>query len=170
MGFGIAWQKKTKRESVIEELDDDIRVIEIERGDAQRAGSDAESDFKAWASSKHKELDVLRNGWPDFLLKSKLDGKAFGVEVKSENDRLSAEQVACFGVLEAAMVPVYIWSPGTPDKLTPWRSYLKRRPKLRSKANRVNAVDKVSAKNAMRWLKSEERFKAIAARRMPGKR
>ena len=129
----INWHNETRAEQKIRQLDDELKVIELYKGNVpiDVSGNEAESYFQAWVKGRHGHR-VLRAGWPDFLLKHKTTGEVFGVEVKSETDRLSRSQARCFALLGEAGLNVYVWSPTAPKVLTPWRAYLKRTQKFRA--------------------------------------
>ncbi len=67
-----------------------------------------------------KGMKLTRHGWPDFLVE-RLDGGFMGVEVKSDSDEVRPSQRTTFAVLERVGIPVFIWRPCRPDRLTPWR-------------------------------------------------
>ncbi len=135
MGFGKYNISETVRERKIRALDDELRVIDLYKGEAGHViGNEAEDYFVAWVKGRHGHR-VLRAGWPDFLLVDKATGKPFAVEVKTGSDRLSRRQANCFEVLEKAGIPVFVWSPETPKVITPWRAYAKRKgPRFRDDA------------------------------------
>ena len=119
----------TRRESEIQELDDEIVRLEKsvsppDPDGRELFGKDAEMFFRYWTKSRHRH-QLNRGGWPDFLVTSRKDGKVFGVEVKSSCDCLSRGQAKCFAVLEKAGLPVYVWQPTRPSILVPWRKWFK---------------------------------------------
>lgn len=57
-----------------------------------------ENQIKQRATEKGYE--VLRNGWPDFLLYKVLENKAVFVEVKSKKDKISKSQKRMAEVLK----------------------------------------------------------------------
>ncbi len=122
--------KKSRREREIEGLDKELvelerqRLHRVERNERVAVGSEAERCFYERAAAKD-EHEIHRGGWPDFLLASKVTGKLFGVEVKSETDLLSRGQVKCFAMLEKAGIPIYVWQPRRPAVLAPWRTWFK---------------------------------------------
>jgi hypothetical protein len=75
-----------------------------------------------------RDLDVGRNGWPDFCCKSPSGGLA-AVEVKHRMDPLSPDQKDCAAYLEAAGIDVYVFNSGWSRRrgapaLVPWRRYV----------------------------------------------
>jgi hypothetical protein len=100
--------------------------------DAQPGGVDprytvctlTERQFIDWGLTR--DMQIQRQGWPDFLCQSTKGGFA-GIEVKqSPDDPLRDSQVRCFRFLEQAGIPVYVWTPVT-KRLTPWREHCPRR-------------------------------------------
>ncbi len=85
--------------------------------------TDTEADFFRSIVVADK-AQILRNGWPDFLLKNN-SGKIYGVEVKSRSDDLSSRQRAMFAMLTEAGIHVYVWTPATPKTLIPWHKFTK---------------------------------------------
>ena len=67
--------------------------------------------------------EIVRHGWPDFLLRRRRDNRLFGVEVKTGCDVIRPSQAACFAALEAGGIPVFVWNPSRPSKFVPWRVY-----------------------------------------------
>lgn len=120
-----------KREKQIAALDKAIRLDELKLRAGDAVGYEAEAFFRAYAEAKG--LGVLRGGWPEFLIEDPKTGKAFGVEVKSTIDAISTGQVRCFAVLERLGVPVFVWSPDAADRLQPWRRYLQRTKRVRTR-------------------------------------
>ena len=98
----------------------------VRRGDGPipSTSNHAEEKFLRVALSKGDEL--LRSGWPDFMLLR--DGKFMGVEVKRGSDRVSPSQAKMFAALERIGLAVFVWNPAMPDMLTKWRAYRPRRP------------------------------------------
>ncbi len=61
--------------------------------------------------------DIVRHGWPDFMVRSK--GRVFGIEVKSPGDRVRPNQAKAFEFLESIGIDVFVWTPGSDP--VPWR-------------------------------------------------
>lgn len=80
-----------------------------------------EQSFLVEAVERYPGARVYRNGWPDFLFEH--EGRAYGVEVKSENDDLRPGQRIMFDALERAGIKTYIWSPSSPRRLVYWRRF-----------------------------------------------
>lgn len=78
--------------------------------------------------ARDRGLKLHRNGWPDFLAELK-SGEIVGIEVKSENDRLSRWQKSMFPVLESLGIKVFVWTPLRPRKLIPWQRFVDSPPK-----------------------------------------
>lgn len=74
-------------------------------------------------AQERKELDVWRNGWPDFLLQDTDSGRFFAVEVKAGGDSVSIAQRRMFAALEASGLSVFVWNPSVSKRLIPWRTY-----------------------------------------------
>lgn len=154
VSLGIAWHDKTAKERKIMQLDDELKVIDLYKGQGRDVnGSNAESYFVAWTKERHKHR-VLRGGWPDFLLKHEETGEVFAVEVKTSSDRLSRRQAACFVLLEQVGLKVYVWMPSQPKRLTPWRLYLRRNGRFRADGGKI-APDAEVLDTAMRWSKNQ---------------
>ncbi len=99
--------------------------------------TDSEEDFYLRALARGN-LNVMRHGWPDFLLVDRETGAAYCVEVKlGPGDRMRPNQLAMAKVLERLGIKVYVWTPKHRDRLTPWRTFATRRGPAKSKA--VNA-------------------------------
>ena len=81
----------------------------------------SEQRFLTAALRRFPGTRVFRNGWPDFLFEH--DGKAYGVEVKSDRETLRKEQAIMFAALESAGIKTYVWSPDQPDRLVFWRRF-----------------------------------------------
>jgi hypothetical protein len=71
--------------------------------------------------AKDKGAALFRHGWPDFIME--LPDKTIGVEVKQGDDGVRRNQARMFAALERLQLPVFVWNPDNPDKLTPWRKY-----------------------------------------------
>lgn len=67
------------------------------------------------------KIQVLRNGWPDFLVIE--DGRGYAVEVKQPTDSVRPNQATMFEVLESLGILVYVWCPKNPNTLKPWRKW-----------------------------------------------
>ena len=88
-----------------------------------RTLTESEEDFFLRALDRG-DVDVLRHGWPDFLLRNRATGKLYGVEVKGgPTERLRQSQRHMFEALERVGIPVYVWTPRDRAKLTPWRKF-----------------------------------------------
>ena len=74
------------------------------------------SKFEDKVVDVHRELgwNVLRNGWPDFLMYREVDGKleVRAAEVKSENDALRPNQIKMLDLL-SRLVPTFLIEEGT---------------------------------------------------------
>ncbi len=101
-----------------------------------RSLTDSEEDFFLRAHARG-DVDIMRHGWPDFLLVDRAGGPAYCVEVKHDlTDFLRPNQVAMAEVLEQAGIPVYVWTPVERDKLIPWRAFATRAVCKRREAQR----------------------------------
>lgn len=80
-----------------------------------------ERQFFEKALEKHLSL-VHRPSWPDFLVC--INDEWVGVEVKSSEDRISANQRRTFNLLDGqGILKIYVWDSGIPDRLIPWKRY-----------------------------------------------
>jgi hypothetical protein len=129
------------KRATIERLSSDIAKLDRERRDRDWAVdesklTDAERAFCAIADSRGKR--VLRNGWPDFMVLDPESGGTMAVEVKTDEDVISAAQARMFEALEDYSIRVMIWCPTCPGKLTPWRKHELEKKARRLRRNRVN--------------------------------
>jgi hypothetical protein len=138
MALGKYNIKATVREQKIHRLDDELKLIDLYKGEANPGpGNEAEAFFEAWVNGRHGHK-VIKNGWPDFLLMHKDTGRPFAVEVKTAADRMSRRQEKCFAALESGGIAVYVWCPSEPKKLEPWRAYLKRTGRYRMEPDKAS--------------------------------
>jgi hypothetical protein len=72
---------------------------------------------------KSRKCEVIRAGWPDYLLFTK-EGNPFMVEVKSKNDRLSLRQITMFTALNRMNIKVFVFWTEAPDALLPWKKFM----------------------------------------------
>jgi hypothetical protein len=119
--------------------------------------NEREAQFIARVVLKHKsKASVYRSGWPDFLLVE--DGRAYAVEVKQgPNDRIRYRQAVMFEALESSGLRVYVWSPQTADRLTPWRYWL---------IGKVQRLRPNKKRKPQRWTLEEERERDRGLRKM----
>jgi hypothetical protein len=150
---------------VTHEVLDRYTASNINEADAQQElkrryrVNDCEAAFIARTVLKHKmKATVYRSGWPDFLLVEA--GKAYAVEVKrGPEDAIRRRQATMFEALERSGLRVYVWSPQTADRLTPWRYWLignvrRLRPKSQKK------------RKPQRWRADEEQERDRSLRKM----
>jgi VRR-NUC domain len=104
--------------------------------DPDAAVNDNEKLFLRRLGAKGKKYEVVRRGWPDFVIKDETTGRVFAVEVKSESDVVSKAQARTFAFLEGLGVQTFVWWLPKPNRLIPWRPFVRRqrRPKHRDGA------------------------------------
>lgn len=108
----------TRRERKIARLSEEIRELQRTRAAGRPAACNGNEElFRTRA--KEKRLRVHRSGWPDFLVEA--EGGTYAVEVKAANDVVRLNQAIMFDALERSGIPVYVWEPKSPGRLTPWR-------------------------------------------------
>ncbi len=81
-----------------------------------------ENKFAKWA--ERQPMVLHRGGWPDFLCIMP-DGQIVGIEVKSDLDTLSADQLRCHTLLQEAGLTTFVWTEG--EGLEPWSEYAEKR-------------------------------------------
>ena len=119
------------RRRQIEKLAAEIAVLDRERTDARRLSAvdeetltDTEAAFLARSELRGKRAH--RSGWPDFLVVDPESGATIGVEVKADpGDPLRPSQIAMFEALEVVL-RIFVWTPRSPETLTPWRRHAAR--------------------------------------------
>lgn len=87
------------------------------------AANGSESVFVVRARSQGGK--VFRSGWPDFAVEMP-NGKHYAIEVKARGDQVRPAQAKMFSLLGRMGIPVFIWNPRWPTRLTPWRAYVTR--------------------------------------------
>jgi len=96
----------------------------------QKTHSEAEKKFQQ--AAKEAGWDVVRSGWPDYLIQK--GNKIAFVEVKSKKDRLHLNQIKILNILSGLGLKCYTWRPADGFKL-----YLQNKPDLRLNGKRAGA-------------------------------